>query len=100
MISMTGSNDQPVFSWLDSTGSPVPSEMINMAGSVSTLVFSPLAASHAGNYTCVVSLEDVSYNKTMIITVNGMYLRYSIIYIIYVHTYMHVPQCYGYFLIV
>ena len=72
---MTGSNDQPVFTWLDSTGNPVPSEMINTAGSVSTLVFSPLVASHAGNYTCVVSLEGVSFNKTVMITVNGMCLR-------------------------
>ena len=88
MINMTGSNDQPVFSWLGSTGNLIPSEMINTAGSVSTLVFSPLAVPHAGNYTCVVSLEDASYNKTMMITVNG--IQY-----IYVHTYMHVSQCYG-----
>ena len=73
-ISMTESNHQPVFTWLDSTGNPVPSEMINITDSVSTLVFSPLAASHAGNYTCIVSLQDVSYNKTMMITVNGIYV--------------------------
>ena len=72
---MIESNNQPVFTWLDSTGNPVPSEMINAVDSVSTLVFSPLAASHAGNYTCVVSLEGVSFNKTVMITVNGMYLR-------------------------
>ena len=75
MINMTGSNDQPVFSWLGSTGNPIPSEMFNTAGSVSTLVFSPLAASHAGNYTCIASLEGVSFNKTVMITVNGMCLR-------------------------
>ena len=69
---MIESNNQPVFTWLDSTGNPVP---INAADSVSTLVFSPLAASHAGNYTCVISLEGVSFNKTVMITVNGMYLR-------------------------
>ena len=73
---MTGSNDQPVFTWLDSTGNPVPSEMTNttVSDSMSTLVFSPLAASHARNYTCVVSLEDVSYNETVMITVNGIHL--------------------------
>ena len=71
---MTGSNDQPVLTWLDSMDNPVPSEMINTTDSVSTLVFSPLAASQAVNYTCVVSLEDVSYNETMMITVIGMYL--------------------------
>ena len=71
---MTGSNDQPIFTWFNPMDNPIPSEMINTTDSVSTLVFSPLAASHAGNYTCVVSLEDVSYNETVIITVNGMRL--------------------------
>jgi hypothetical protein len=69
-----GTNDQPVFTWLDPADNPVPSEMINTTDSVSTLVFSPLAASHAGTYTCIISLEGVSYNETMIITVNGMCL--------------------------
>ena len=79
-IGMTGSNDQPiVFIWLDSMDDPVPSEMINTADSVSTLVFSPLAASHAGTYTCVVSLGGVSYNKTMTITVNGRTFMFDII---------------------
>ena len=66
-----GSNYQPVFTWLDPLNNPVPSEMINATNSVSTLVFSPLAASHAGTYTCVVSLEGVSYNETIMITVNS-----------------------------
>jgi hypothetical protein len=71
---MIGTNDQPVFTWLDPMDNPVPSEMINTTDSVSTLVFSPLAASHAGTYTCIVSLEGVSFNETMMITVNSMCL--------------------------
>jgi hypothetical protein len=71
---MIGTNDQPVFTWLDPMDNPVPSEMINTTDSVSTLVFSPLAASHAGTYTCVVSLEGASFNETIIITVNSMCL--------------------------
>ena len=81
---MTGSNDQAVFTWLDSMDNPIPSEMINTTDSVSTLVFSPLAASHAGNYTCVVSLEGVSYNETMMITVNGMCL--TVILVLYYYS--------------
>ena len=71
---MTGSNDQPIFTWLDPVDDPVPSEMINTTDSVSKLVFSPLAASNAGTYTCVVSLGGVSYNETMMVTVNGKIL--------------------------
>ena len=80
-ISTTGSNDQPMFTWLDPMDDPVPSEMINTADSVSTLVFSPLAASHAGTYTCVVSLGGVSYNETMTVTVNGRILILCLVFL-------------------
>ena len=70
-IHMIGSNDQPIFTWLDPMDDPVPPEMINTTDSVSTLVFSPLATSHAGTYTCVVSLGGVSYDETMTIIVKG-----------------------------
>ena len=78
-ISMAGSNDQPIFTWLDPMDDPVSSEMINTTDSVSILGFSPLATSHAGTYMCVVSLGGVSYNETMTITVNGMGYLYLIL---------------------
>ena len=78
-ISMTGSNDQPIFTWWDPMDDPVSLEMINTTDSVSALVFSPLATSHAGTYTCVVSLGGVSYNETMTITVNGRTFIFNII---------------------
>ena len=71
---MTESTNQSNIAWLDPMNDPVPSEMVNTTDSVSTLAFSPLAASHAGTYTCVVSLGGVSYNETMMITVNSIYL--------------------------
>ena len=43
----------------------VPSEMVNTTGNMSTLTFDPLATSHAGNYTCVVTaLVDKEMNVT------------------------------------
>ena len=78
-ISMTGSNDQPIFTWLDPMDDPVSSEMINTTDNVSTLVFSPLATSHAGTYMCVVSLGGVSYNETITITVNSKKFMFNII---------------------
>ena len=49
---VTGSSDQPTISWLDAMNNIVPSEMVTTTGSMSTLTFDPLAASHAGTYTC------------------------------------------------
>ena len=86
---MTGSNDQPNIIWFDPINNPVPSEMVNTTDSVSTLAFSPLAASHAGTYTCVVSLGAVSYNETMMITVNSMCL---ILHQWYWYYYVHFPD--------
>ena len=67
---VTGSTNQPTkFTWLDPMNNPVPSGMITTytASSISTLTFSPLTVSHAGNYTCRVSVGGVS--KTQISTV-------------------------------
>ena len=50
---VTGSNDQPTITWLDPMNNPVPSGMVTTTGSMSTLTFNPLAASHAGTYTCM-----------------------------------------------
>ena len=49
---VTGSTDQPTITWLDPMNNTVPSEMVTTTGSMSTLTFNPLAASHAGTYTC------------------------------------------------
>ena len=51
-VTVTGSTDQPTTTWLDSMINPVPSEVVTTIGSMSTLTFNPLSASHAGTYTC------------------------------------------------
>ena len=51
-VTVTGSTDTPTITWLDPMNSQVPSEMVSTTGSMSTLAFNPLSASHAGTYTC------------------------------------------------
>ena len=53
---VSGSTGQPTITWLDSMNNPVSSEMFATTGSMSTLTFNPLAASHTGNYTCRAAL--------------------------------------------
>ena len=69
---VTGSTDQPTITWLDPMNNPVPSEMATTTGSMSTLTFSPLSASHAGTYTCRVMVGSVTREQTSTIIVNGM----------------------------
>ena len=68
---VTESTDQPTITWLDPMNNPVPSEMVTTAGSMSTLTFNPLAASHAGTYTCRVMVGDVTQNETSEIMVQS-----------------------------
>ena len=69
---VTGSTDQPTITWLDPMNNPVPSEMVTITGSMSTLTFNPLAASHAGTYTCRVTAEGVTETQTSTVIMNGM----------------------------
>ena len=69
---VTGSTDQPTITWLDTMNNPVPSEMVTTTGSMSTLTFNPLAASHAGTYTCRVTAGGATETQTSTLIVNGM----------------------------
>ena len=51
---------------------PVPSEMVTTTGNMSTLTFNPLAASHAGTYTCRVTTGGVTETQTSTVIVNGI----------------------------
>ena len=51
-VTVTGSTLQPTITWSGPMNSQVPSEMVTITGSMSTLTFDPLSASHAGTYTC------------------------------------------------
>ena len=68
---VTGSTDQPTFTWLDPMNNPVPSGMVTTTGSMSTLTFSPLVVSHAGNYTCEVKAGGVTETQAYDIIVNS-----------------------------
>ena len=72
---VTGSTDQPTYIWLDPINNLVPFGMVTTTGSMSTLTFSPLAASHAGTYTCRVTAGGVTKTQTYdIIIVNSKYI--------------------------
>ena len=68
---VTGSTDQPTFTWLDPINNTVPSGIVNTTGSMSTLTFSPLAVSHAGNYTCRVTAGGVTETQTTTVILNN-----------------------------
>ena len=69
---VTGSNDQPTFTWLDPMNNPVPSGMVTTTGSMSTLTFSSLTVSHAGTYSCRVTAGGVTETQTTTVTLNGI----------------------------
>ena len=50
-VTVTGTTDQPTITWLDPMNNTISSGVVT-TGSLSTLTFNPLAASHAGTYTC------------------------------------------------
>ena len=71
---VTGSTDQPTFTWLDPMNNPVPSVMVTTTGSMNTLTLSPLAVSHAGTYTCRVTAGGVTETQTTTVVVKGMFV--------------------------
>ena len=52
---------------------PPTSAMVTTTGSMSTLTLSPLAASHAGTYTCSTMVEGSVQTATLSITVQSEY---------------------------
>ena len=72
---VTGSIDQTTFTWLYNS-SNITSDISRIDtgdGSYSSnLTFSPLAASHAGTYTCRVTARGETETQTNTTTVNGM----------------------------
>ena len=70
-VTVTGSTDTPTITWLDPMNSTVPSEMVSTTGSMSTLTFNPLSASHAGTYTCRATLGGAMGAAMEEITVQG-----------------------------
>ena len=68
---VTGSTHQRTITWLDPMNNTVPSEMVTTTGSMSTLTFDPLAASHAGTYTCRTTVGGAVQTATENVTVQS-----------------------------
>ena len=65
---VSGSTD---ITWLDPMNNPVPSGMVTTTGSMSTLTFNPLAASHVGTYTCRATIGGTMQTETVDIIVKS-----------------------------
>ena len=70
-VTMTGSTvDLPAITWLDPMNNPITSG-VETTGSMSTLTFNPLAASHFGTYTCTATLGSAMDSASTTITVQS-----------------------------
>ena len=72
-VTVTGSNDQPIITWLMG---PVNNQImissgVVTTGSTSTLTFNPLAASDAGTYICRATLGSAMDSASTTITVQS-----------------------------
>ena len=75
---MTGSTDQPTITWLDPMNNMITSGVVT-TGTMSTLTFNPLAASHAGTHTCRATLDSTVETAEVMITVQSECLVFSIL---------------------
>ena len=69
-VTVTGSNDRPTITWMDPMNNMITSGAVT-TGSMSTLTFNPLAASHAGTYTCTATLGSDMDSASTTITVQS-----------------------------
>ena len=70
-VTVTGSNDQPTITWLMGPMNNMITSGVVTTGGMSTLTFNPLAASHAGIYTCRATLDSVMDSASTTITVQS-----------------------------
>jgi hypothetical protein len=66
----TITSGQPTIIWLDPMSYQITSGVM-MNGSMSTLTFNPLAASHAGTYTCRATLDSAMDSASVNISVES-----------------------------
>ena len=69
-VTVTGSTDAPTIIWLDPMNNQITSGVMT-TGSMSTLTFNPLAASHAGVYTCRATLGSAMDTASRLVTVQS-----------------------------
>ena len=70
IVTVTGSTGQPNIIWLDPMDNIITSGVMTNS-SMSTLTFNPLAASHAGTYTCRAALGSAMDSASRTITVQS-----------------------------
>ena len=70
-VTVTGSNDQPTITWLMGPMDNMITSGVVTNGSMSTLTFNSLAASHAGTYTCRATLGSATDSASRTITVQS-----------------------------
>ena len=71
-LTLTDLTKEVNVTWLDPMNNTVSSEMFSTTGSYnSILTFNPLAASHAGTYTCRAEAENVTLTDTMVVSVES-----------------------------
>ena len=71
-VTVTGSDDQPTITWLMGPMDNMITSGVVTNGSMSTLTFNPLSASHAGTYTCRATLGSIEVNGSFEVIVKGM----------------------------
>ena len=71
---VNGSSDSVNFTWLNQANATVPLGMINTSttATTSTLIFDSLSVSHAGTYTCQVTLGGAERRASVTVEVQGM----------------------------
>ena len=67
---VTGTTEEPVITWMNSMGN-ITTPRVVATGNMSTLTFIPLAASHAGMYTCQATLGSAMDSAYWTITVRS-----------------------------
>jgi hypothetical protein len=77
-VIVTGSTDLPMITWLMGPMDNRITSGVVTTGSMSTLKFNPLAASHAGTYTCRVTLGSAMESASRAITVRSEYSIYNL----------------------
>ena len=70
-VTVTGSNDQPMITWLMGPNMITSGVVTKFNGGMSTLTFNPLSASHAGTYTCRATLGSAMDSAPTTITVQS-----------------------------
>ena len=75
-VAVTGSNDQLMITWVmgpmnNMINTNTDGVTVVTTGNISTLTFNPLAASHAGTYTCRATLGSAMDSASTTITVQS-----------------------------